>query len=151
MQRVSGFMKLSGVLLLACSLWSCQAKTDGAAKAKADSTATVKPQSAVFNVPSADCPSCSRRIKTAATSVDGVQDVYVDLSTHKATVKFIAARANVRDIQAAITNAGYAPDAKSDAAVACANDATDKCDEKLTKAQCDAMHHAGMKNSKASK
>jgi copper chaperone CopZ len=53
------------------------------------------------------CGSCSGRVKTALTALDGVADAFVDLATRKATILYNPAIVDIGHLKAAVTSAGY--------------------------------------------
>jgi copper chaperone CopZ/uncharacterized membrane protein len=53
------------------------------------------------------CGSCIGRIKTALAALDGVADVYVDIATGKATVRYSPAIVGMENLKAAVISAGY--------------------------------------------
>ena len=69
---------------------------------------------ATFSTPSVSCMSCMAKIEGAVTSLDGVEDVDVDLVDHVVNVTFDDSRVDSQRLAQAITEAGYEiADAKS--------------------------------------
>lgn len=62
---------------------------------------------AKFAIANMTCATCPITVKKAMQGVAGVQSVKVDFAAKSATVAFDATRANVAEIAAASTNAGF--------------------------------------------
>jgi copper chaperone CopZ len=60
-----------------------------------------------ISLPSIVCESCSRNIRKAVQSVDGVEEIKVSVERKSADVTFVRARTNVEAIENAISRAGY--------------------------------------------
>jgi P-type Cu+ transporter len=72
------------------------------------------PETTAIPIRGMTCDVCVGHVHRALTAVDGVTEVAVDLSTHRATVTFDAARVELPQLHDAIRTAGYevgAPDA----------------------------------------
>lgn len=55
------------------------------------------------------CAACSRAVERALKKVEGVESVYVNISTHKARITYDSSSVNVETLNKAITDAGYEP------------------------------------------
>ena len=60
-----------------------------------------------FNVRGMNCAACVNRVETALTKINGVLDANVNLSTEKATVKFVPNLVIVNDLIVKVEEAGY--------------------------------------------
>lgn len=68
-----------------------------------------------INLPSMQCDMCKKKISTAVTGVDGVENVEVSVSDKIATVSYDKNKTNLSLIENSITAAGYvANDKKAD-------------------------------------
>jgi copper chaperone CopZ len=66
-------------------------------------------------LPTIKCETCQRTIAKAIESVKGVTRADVDLTGKVATVEFMSGLANLKQIEVAVSNAGYdADDLKRD-------------------------------------
>ena len=65
---------------------------------------------ATIQLPTLKCKNCVRTVKSALDSVDGVENAEINLDARTATVKFIAAKLDVSNIESAISKAGYDAD-----------------------------------------
>lgn len=66
---------------------------------------------AEFVSPDIHCQKCAGRVREALTGQDGVEKIDVDPATHKVRVDFNEARIGREQIAAALTEAGYPPQA----------------------------------------
>ena len=84
--------------------------TGGAARASAGSEkAGGSGAKCVLRVdPEIDCPSCEDGIKRVLTNARGVQSVEVDVLTDRITVRYDAARINVKALIGRVAVTGYA-------------------------------------------
>ena len=100
------FFATAGIVLLISTfgLSGCQTKSNASPKT-VEQQATA--QTATINIPTAKCSSCAKKIKQAATGVDGVTSVDVSTDKHTAEVKFISTKTNVHAIELAIAKSGY--------------------------------------------
>ena len=64
-------------------------------------------RTATFAIGKMTCASCPITVKAAMSRVSGVSSVSIDFAAKSATVTFDPARANLAEIAAASTNAGY--------------------------------------------
>ncbi|NBJ70634.1 MULTISPECIES: heavy-metal-associated domain-containing protein [Clostridia] len=62
---------------------------------------------AIIQLEPLTCPSCIRKIETALGKVTGVQTVKVLFNASKAKVEFDDAKANIEQLEEAITKLGY--------------------------------------------
>ncbi|MCL6445368.1 MAG: copper ion binding protein [Alicyclobacillus sp.] len=62
---------------------------------------------ATITVKGMTCTGCVNSVTKALTSVSGVQEANVDLQSQKATVTFEEAKTSVRELKAAVEDAGY--------------------------------------------
>lgn len=62
---------------------------------------------ATFSTPTVSCMSCMAKIEGAVTSLEGVEDVDVDLVDHVVKVTFDDSRVDPQRLAEAITEAGY--------------------------------------------
>jgi copper chaperone CopZ len=53
------------------------------------------------------CMGCVAKVKSALTSVEGVEDATVSLAEHSATVRFNSQKANPGQLQRAVHSVGY--------------------------------------------
>lgn len=67
----------------------------------------VKYELASIKVESAVCNSCANTIEKALKKVDGVKSAKVDIDKKVATVKYVAAKATLAQLETAVSNAGY--------------------------------------------
>ena len=65
---------------------------------------------ATIQLPTLKCKTCVKTITTALASVDGIENSEIDLERKSATVKFVAAKLDVKKIELAISGAGYDAD-----------------------------------------
>ncbi|MDZ7288650.1 MAG: heavy-metal-associated domain-containing protein [candidate division KSB1 bacterium] len=92
------------ILALGVALGACQ---------KSEQTATVSRVD--IKVPTIQCGSCVKNVKTALEALQGVKTASVDLKTKVAQVSFDAANLTLADLENAIAKAGYdANDTKRD-------------------------------------
>lgn len=64
-------------------------------------------ETTTFNVPSLSCSNCSNKIQEGLKSVNGIQDVTVDLKAQTVTVGYDSANLQPSDIKESITSMGY--------------------------------------------
>lgn len=79
----------------------------GPLAARATEASPARMQTATFAVDKMTCATCPITVKKAMSGVKGVQSVKVDFEAKKATVVFDPKVANLAEIAAASTNAGY--------------------------------------------
>ncbi len=84
--------------------------TPGCAKSPEQKQSVSSINVATIQLPTLKCKNCVRTVKNALDSVDGIQSAEVNLAAKNATVKFIAAKLDVRKIELAISKAGYDAD-----------------------------------------
>jgi copper chaperone CopZ len=61
----------------------------------------------VIDLPTMKCKNCAQTITAAVKTLDGVQDVKVDVDTKKAEVQYISTKLDEKKIETTISNAGY--------------------------------------------
>ncbi|MCX7712009.1 MAG: heavy-metal-associated domain-containing protein [Clostridia bacterium] len=61
----------------------------------------------VFNVPSLSCSICSNKIQEGLKSMNGVQDVSVDMKSQTVTIGYDASNIQPADIRKTISSMGY--------------------------------------------
>ncbi len=99
-------MKQILVLFLSFSMIS----TLGVAQTKQqknDNKPAAKVETVSIKVESAVCGSCANTIEKALKKVDGVKSAKVDIDKKVATVNYSAAKANLSQLETAISNSGY--------------------------------------------
>ncbi|MFZ5592448.1 MAG: heavy-metal-associated domain-containing protein [Bacillota bacterium] len=64
-------------------------------------------QQLIYQVEGMSCQHCQMAVEKALKTVDGVQEVQVDLATGKVQVTFDPARATSQELKEAILDAGY--------------------------------------------
>jgi copper chaperone len=61
----------------------------------------------VLKIGGMTCNHCKMKVEKALRTMDGVEDVQVDLTTGQATVSFDSARLRAEDLRAVVSEAGY--------------------------------------------
>lgn len=64
-------------------------------------------ETAAFNVPSISCSICSNKIQGELRSMNGIEDVNVDLKTQTVNVSFNPEELKTQDIGGKIASMGY--------------------------------------------
>jgi periplasmic mercuric ion binding protein len=91
-------------LALGVALFACQKSEQAATASQVD-----------IKVPTIQCQSCVKNVKTALQKLEGVKTASVDLKTKVAQVSFDPASLTLADLENAIAKAGYdANDTKRD-------------------------------------
>jgi len=60
-----------------------------------------------FNVPSITCSNCSNKIQDTLSSLQGVNNVAIDLKTQSVQVEYNPDRINPQELKKEITSMGY--------------------------------------------
>jgi copper chaperone CopZ len=94
---------LSLVFLLALGLGACAKSSDTSPKAE---TAQQTVQTATISIPTAQCESCAKTISAALKSVQGVENVNVNIDDKKVSVQY-ASMLPLATLENAIAKAGY--------------------------------------------
>jgi periplasmic mercuric ion binding protein len=95
MRRNRTALGVLALAALALGAWAC-----GGAEAR---TAEIRVDNMV-------CDTCVKTIRTALEKVDGVRDVKVDLKKKVVTVRYDAAKADVKGLEKAVSMSGYDAD-----------------------------------------
>lgn len=95
------------------TVFGCGCASDG----QAQSVVTADHQ-ASLRIEGMTCASCSVTVRVAATALDGVASVDVDVESGTATVLFDSTKVTAEQVARAISEAGYATTVVSDEAVA---------------------------------
>ena len=64
-------------------------------------------ETVTFNVPSISCSNCSNKIQNALNSMQGVNNVAIDLKTQSVQVEYNPDRINPQELKKEITSMGY--------------------------------------------
>ncbi|HTX18348.1 MAG TPA: heavy-metal-associated domain-containing protein [Bacteroidota bacterium] len=75
-----------------------------------ETPAVAQISTATINLPTLKCKTCVKTISGALESLDGIEDVDVDLPSKKATVRFVASKLDAGRIRKRMSEAGYTAD-----------------------------------------
>ncbi|MBI3587514.1 MAG: heavy-metal-associated domain-containing protein [Ignavibacteriales bacterium] len=95
------------ILVLATLVFAFAVAGFAQAKKQTTKAEPVKYELAAIKVESAVCNSCANTIEKALKKVGGVKSAKVDIDKKVATVKYVATKANLSQLETAIANAGY--------------------------------------------
>src|SRR5699024_11808253 len=75
---------------------------------------TVDPVKKIFDVMNMTCASCSQTVETTVSKLDGVNEASVNLATERMTVEYDPSTISIREIEDAVSHAGYEARLKQD-------------------------------------
>jgi copper chaperone CopZ len=87
--------------------WIAEYRARASASSAPAVIAPVKAQTALFVIPSMDCPACAVNIADTLKKTPGVFDAKVEYDTRRATVRFDAGRISVSKLRKTIDRTGF--------------------------------------------